>query len=139
MKGLRNSTWPTAARPSLLACTLAMRHERGLHTPDTVMAAYEEAVVLTDVKHVKTYVPPVPAPVEPVRPLSITSIDNVDDDSERVADDPVEVTYGVSQSVRVAGEETTEESDEEFEPVEEDEQVSEVADEESEDRGDCAA
>jgi hypothetical protein len=140
MKGLRNSTWPTASRPSLLACTLAMRHERGLHTSDTVMAAYEEAVVLTDVKHVKTYVPPAPAPVEPVRPLPITSIDNVDDDSERVADDPVEIVYGLSApKPRVAGEETTEESDEEFEPVEEDEQVSEVADEESEDRGDCAA
>jgi hypothetical protein len=140
MKGLRNSTWPTTSRPSLLACTLAMRHERGLDAPDTVMAAYEQAVAMSEVKHTKTYIPPVPAPVEPVRPLSITSVDNVEDDSERDADDPVEITYGVWQPVRVAGAETTEESDEEFEAgVEEDEQVSEVADEESENRGDCAA
>jgi hypothetical protein len=76
---------------------------------------------MSEVKHVRTYVQPAPAPVEPVRPLSITSIDNVEEHIERDADDPVEVTYGVSEPTRVAGEETVE-----------DEQESEVADEESE-------
>jgi hypothetical protein len=127
MKGLRNSTWPTASRPSLLACTLAMRHERGLHVPDTVMAAYEQAVAMSELKHVKTYVPPAPAPVEPVRTLLVTSIDNVEDDSERDADDPVEVTYGVSQPVRVAGEDVEDERGSEI-----DEEDSELNPEESE-------
>lgn len=128
MKGLRNCTWPTASRPSLLMCSLAMRHERGLHPPDArLMAAYEEAVAMSEVEHVKNYVQPAPAPVEPVRPLLVTSIDNVEDDGDRDADDPVEVTYGVSEPTRVAGEETVE-----------DEQESEVADEESGEVGLCA-
>lgn len=57
----------------------------------------------------------------------MTSIDNVEDDGDRDADDPVEVTYGVSEPTRVAGEETVE-----------DEQESEVADEESGEVGLCA-
>jgi hypothetical protein len=127
MKGLRNSTWPTAARPSLLACVLAIKHERGLHAHDTVMAAYDQAVAMSEVKHVKTYVPPAPAPVELVRSLSITSVDNVEDDIEHDADDPIEVTYGISQPVRVAGEEVEGEQESEI-----DEEDSELNPEESE-------
>jgi hypothetical protein len=55
-----------------------------------------------------------------------------ENEARREFDDPTEVTYGVSRPECIAGE-----SDEEFEPVEEDEHVSEVADEESEEAGLC--
>jgi hypothetical protein len=117
MKSLRNETWPLKSRPSLLACMLAMRQERSAYETDTVMAAYEQAVAMLEAEQATGYVRPVPAPapIENVRPLLVTSIDNVEDDGDRDVDDPVEVTYGVSEPERVAGEETAEEVGEDFE------------------------
>jgi hypothetical protein len=116
MKSLRNGTWRLAARPSLFVCILAMRQERRAYDTDTVMAAYEQAVAMLEAEHVKDYVPPAPAPVEKFRPLLVTaSIDNVEDEGDRDADDPAEITYGVSGPKRVAGEETAEELGEDFE------------------------
>jgi hypothetical protein len=90
---------------------------------------------------------PIPDKSEPIhRKLRAVTIDSLCEADGQIAlaesfevspDDPQELLPPAP--IPVAGEETTEESDEEFEPVEEDEQVSEVADEESEDRGDCAA
>lgn len=136
MKGLRNATWPMKTRPSLLACVLAMRQERRAYETDTVMAAYEQAVALLEAEHTKEYVPPAPAPpVENVRPLVIASIDNVEDDEDRDADDPVEVTYGASVPQRIAGMETEGEADDLEVALE----ASEVTDEDSEEVGSCAA
>jgi|SRR5580698_5470219 hypothetical protein len=113
MKGLRNKTWPLKTRPSLLACVLAMRQERRAYDANTVMAAYEQAVAMLEAEQGIGVRPiPAPAPVENVRPLLVTSIDNVEDDGDCDADDPVEVTYGISEPERVAGEETGEEPDE---------------------------
>ena len=114
MKGLRNETWPLKSRPSLLACVLAMRQERRAYDTDTVMEGYEQAVAMLEAEQAKDVRPvTVPAPVENVRPLLVTSIDNVEDGGDRDADDPVEVSYGVSEPERVAGEETTEDDGEE--------------------------
>jgi hypothetical protein len=92
-----------------------MRQERRGYEIDTVMAAYEQAVALLEAERSQGNVRPVPvpAPVEKVRPLVIASIDNVEEDTRRNADDPVEVSYGVSTLERVAGEERAEDGDEE--------------------------
>lgn len=86
---------------------------------------------------------PLPEKVKPIgrklKPVDIESLADVGGNVDEAETHEVEELLPPKPAlIRVAGEETTEESDEEFEPVEEDEQVSEVADEESEDRGDCA-